>query len=138
MDPHDPSEEGVPPGESTLNGNTIISAIRSPQHEPEETSDFDPNGYDSSLPPLATMTNGVDHEQVLHSPRPSSSGSAKSVARLEEQATNFSQAEVGVKQHISTDIKSLFRLARSAGIERTEFERIVKTELEMLSMMELE
>jgi hypothetical protein len=45
---------------------------------------------------------------------------------------------VGIKQHISTDIKSLYRLAKSGGIERAEFERIVKTELDMLAMMDLE
>jgi hypothetical protein len=61
-----------------------------------------------------------------------------SVDRLEREAASHSQAEVGIKQHISTDIKSLYRLARSAGIDRVEFERIVKTELEVLSMMDVE
>jgi len=77
-------------------------------------------------------------ESTLHSPRPSSSRSAGSIERLEHKANTHSQAEVGIKQHISTDIKSLYRLARSAGIERDEFERIVKTELDCLSLMELE
>jgi hypothetical protein len=48
------------------------------------------------------------------------------------------QAEVGVRQHISTDIKSLYRLARATGISRAEFERIVRTELDVLGMMELD
>ena len=46
------------------------------------------------------------------------------------------RAQFGIKQHISTDIKSLFRLAKSAGMDRGEFERIVRTELEVLGLME--
>jgi hypothetical protein len=119
MDPHDPDENGgLAPGESTLDGTALTAAARPP--------------------PLAPVTNGHDTEEVLHSPRPSSSRSAKSVEHLEYRALSVSQAEVGIKQHISTDIKSLFRLARSAGIERDEFERIVKTELGCLSLMDLE
>jgi hypothetical protein len=57
---------------------------------------------------------------------------------LEREAESHSQAEIAIKQHISTDIKSLFRLARSAGIEREEFERIIQRELEVLPMLELD
>lgn len=141
MDPHDPEEEGqLAPGESTLNGHTLTTpAPREPQTEPIETTNFHPNGCDSSLPPLApVITNGHAVESTLHSPRPSSSRSARSIERLEHKANTHSQAEVGIKQHISTDIKSLYRLARSAGIERGEFERIIKTELDCLSLMEME
>jgi hypothetical protein len=137
MDPHDPSEEQIAPGESTLNGHTIIPSTRSPKHRPVETTNLGSQGYDSSLPPA--QENGSKAEEGIIHPRPSSSGSmASSVENLESKAANSSQAEIGVKQHISTDIKSLFRLARSAGIEREEFERIVKTELEMLAMLDLD
>jgi len=140
MDPHDPSEEGLAPGESTLDGTAFTPTVRRPQTDPMETSNIGHFGYDSSLPPpLAPITKGAEtSEGVLHSPRPSSSRSDKSVEQLEKRAMSSSQAEVGIKQHISTDIKSLFRLARSAGIDRDEFERIVKTELDCLSLMELE
>jgi len=47
-------------------------------------------------------------------------------------------AQTAIKAHISTDIKSLFRLARKTGIEREDFERIVRTELEFLGMLEQE
>lgn len=59
-----------------------------------------------------------------------------SVSVLENSAAAQLRAEVSVKQHISTTIKSLFRLARVSGIARKEFERIVKTELEILEMVE--
>jgi hypothetical protein len=143
LDPHDPSEETMAPGESTLNGDTIVPSSRPIQVEPAETTNLGSFGYDSSLPPQHNGTNGTSHainegqEEIIH-PRPSSSSSSNSIERLERKAENFSHAEVGIKQHISTDIKSLFRLARSAGIEREEFDRIVKTELEMLEMMDLD
>ena len=60
------------------------------------------------------------------------------VERLEKNARSASSAEFGIKQHISTDIKSLYRLARPAGIDRDEFERIVKTELDVLGFMDKE
>jgi hypothetical protein len=145
LDLHDPSEETMAPGESTLNGDTIVPSTRTIQHEPIETTNLGPSGYDSSLPPPPQQngSNGTarevdgQSEDILH-PCPSSPTSINSIERLERKAENFSHAEVGIKQHISTDIKSLFRLARSAGIETAEFERIVKTELEMLAMMDLD
>lgn len=143
MDPHDPAEQGIAPGESTLNGNTFTAGSKEVQHEPAETTNLGPSGHDPSLQPhQAELTNGsklpTDRDDEIYHPRPSSSSSSRSVDRLEQQAVSHSQAEVGIKQHISTDIKSLYRLAKSAGIDRFEFERIVKIELDMLAMMDLE
>lgn len=141
MDPHDPSEQGMAPGESTLNGNTFTAGAREVHDESVETKP-DLNGHDSSVPHELELTNGtvfsVERDDAILHPRPSSSSSTKSVDHLEQQAASHSQAEVGIKQHISTDIKSLYRLAKSAGIDRAEFERIVKTELDMLALMDLE
>ena len=81
--------------------------------------------------------NGIA-ESLLH-PRPESSASSNSsqlVARLEEEAGRQGQSEFGVKQHISRSVRSLFMLSRASGIEREEFERLVKTELDVLGMME--
>ncbi|KAF2707728.1 hypothetical protein K504DRAFT_458203 [Pleomassaria siparia CBS 279.74] len=165
LDSHDPDEEGLAPGESTLNGNSL-NIHRAPQVEPLETSNLGPNGYDSSLPPasIADTANGLSHLKeirkdslgldnqisdppletnkspdrfaTLNHPRPSSSASSGSVEKLERQATSNSNAELAIKQHISTDMKSLFRLARTAGIEREEFERIIMRELEVLPLLE--
>ncbi len=80
-----------------------------------------------------------DRGEVLQ-PRPtsssSSSGSSRTVEKLESTAAALGQSEIGVKQHISTSVKSLFRLARAAGMERGEFERLVRTELDVLGLME--
>jgi len=84
---------------------------------------------------------GVADVGGLIQPRPSSSGSSGSetVDRLEKRAemeASREASEVGIKQHISTSVKSLYRLARVSGIEREEFERLIRTELEVLGLME--
>jgi hypothetical protein len=154
LDAHDPDEENPAAGESTLNGNAL-SYSREPQTEPLETTNLGPNGYDSSMPPA--YTNGLMNENGVHGndsavhlesieepvtainqPRPSSSASTNSVERLERKAEHYGQAELAIKQHISTDIKSLFRLAKASGIDREEFERIIQRELEVLPMLEQE
>ncbi|ORY03998.1 hypothetical protein BCR34DRAFT_591348 [Clohesyomyces aquaticus] len=162
LDSHDPDEQGPGPGESTLDGNAM-KIRREPQTEPLETTNLGPDGYDSSMPPaFSPPTSGLDelHDRrhdsgimggerpeykenidedrfaALNHPRPSSSASSNSVEKLEREAESHSQAELAIKQHISTDLKSLFRLARTAGIDREEFERIVKRELEVLPLLE--
>jgi hypothetical protein len=103
----------------------------------------DPAGeiFTNSLSP--TMERGdFDHMEGLAHPRPgSSTGSSGSdtVERLERRAAareSREQSETGIKQHIGTSIKSLYRLAKVAGIERDEFERIVRTELDCLTLMD--
>lgn len=75
----------------------------------------------------------------LAHPRPESSASSNgsnTVLKLEEQAGRQEASEFGVKQHVSRSIRSLFLLSRAAGIDRDEFERMVKTELDVLGMVE--
>ncbi|XP_014555301.1 hypothetical protein COCVIDRAFT_102739 [Bipolaris victoriae FI3] len=155
LDAHDPDEESPAAGESTLNGN----ALNYTQSEALDISNLGPNGYDSSV--ASAHTNGLmngngiqSYDSALHQmsvdqdrdtaanalnhPRPSSSASSNSIEKLEQKAESSSQAELAIKQHISTDIKSLFRLARASGIDREEFERIIQRELEVLPMLEQE
>ncbi|KAK4128823.1 hypothetical protein N657DRAFT_639326 [Parathielavia appendiculata] len=79
---------------------------------------------------------------VMAQPRPGSSASASSsngsqtVARLEGAAETRQQAEFGVRQHIARSIRSLFLLSRASGIDRDEFERMVRMELDVLGMVE--
>ncbi|CAG9938390.1 unnamed protein product, partial [Clonostachys rosea f. rosea IK726] len=58
------------------------------------------------------------------------------IEKLEEEAGRKDQSDFGVKQHISRSIRSLFMLSRASGIEREEFEQLVKTELDVLGMVE--
>ncbi|KAK3300923.1 uncharacterized protein B0H64DRAFT_27018 [Chaetomium fimeti] len=82
--------------------------------------------------------NSQDESWVLAHPRPgsASSNASQTVARLEEAAESREQTEFGVKQHISRSIRSLFLLSRASGIDREEFERMVRTELDVLGMVE--
>ena len=128
LDNDDPSENRGAMGESTLNGDVMTSSMR-------RVSGFD------DLPSRTTyaLPNGsqavVADEGISHPTASPPTGPA-AVSRLEESAESQSIAEVAAKQHVSTSIKSLFRLCRSSGIERSEFDRMVRTELETLGMME--
>jgi hypothetical protein len=133
-DPYDPSEDVTAPGQSTLDhhGREFLDS-GPPSASLRATANGDSLPENAKTDPTNLVISVPD--TPVH-PRPLSASSAESVERLERQAETQSQAEVGIKQHISTDIKSLYRLAKSAGIEREEFERIVKTELDMLSFMD--
>ncbi|PYI06205.1 hypothetical protein BO78DRAFT_120464 [Aspergillus sclerotiicarbonarius CBS 121057] len=129
MDNHDPEEEQPELGASSLNGDMLAKLLQR-QFNGEET-DKPGHAHDSSA---GAAANG-DHTGLNH-PRPSSisSASSEAVAKLEQEAENQSTYEVGVKQHIGSSIKGLFRLAKATGISRTEFQSLVQTELELLNV----
>ncbi|KAB8356642.1 hypothetical protein FH972_024219 [Carpinus fangiana] len=120
LDGHDPDEE-----ESAREAN---STLQDPAVLPERT-----------LHSIQTTNLPTAADREVHSPSPTRPGSAgSSVAQqLERSVSDDSPAETGVKQHISYELKSLFRLARSAGIDRAEFDRIVRLELDTLDMMDI-
>ncbi|KAL2259900.1 hypothetical protein VTK26DRAFT_6269 [Humicola hyalothermophila] len=94
-------------------------------------------------PPSPSARSREDEEktQALLHPRPESSASSNGsqmVAKLEEEAEKQEQSEFGVRQHISRSIRSLFLLSRASGIDREEFERVVRAELGVLGMVEQE
>ncbi|KAI9868991.1 MAG: hypothetical protein M1813_002814 [Trichoglossum hirsutum] len=72
---------------------------------------------------------GDTTEPSLNQPRPSFSSGSSVVARLEKTAASELWADIGVKQHISASIKSLFRVARVAGIGNERFIRLLENEL---------
>jgi hypothetical protein len=138
MDNHDP-DEAKQNGEveSSLGKDEIARKLRS-NLSPGHGSELSEMSTVSSEPsPYADGANG-EIDGVVQ-PRPSSSssgGSHATVERLEREAAVREQSEIGIKQHIGTSIKSLWRLAKVSGIERVEFERLVRTELDCLSMMD--
>ncbi|KAI9852631.1 MAG: hypothetical protein M1838_000079 [Thelocarpon superellum] len=77
------------------------------------------------------------YESLSH-PRPASSSSSASetISRLEDNAAAQTESDLAIRQHIGTSLKSLYRLSKAAGIERREFERLVRTELRVLGMMD--
>ncbi|OTA23738.1 hypothetical protein BTJ68_13557 [Hortaea werneckii EXF-2000] len=152
LDNHDPDEDNPAlTSDSTLTGDALLRA----QARHLETSGTIPpnlNPTSSSAenhgakPPHDSALASLDRS--LEMPRPlspgSSSGSRGShVGRLEQEAEAMGRggggsesAQRAIKQHISTDIKSLFRLARSAGMKRGEFEEVVRRELSVLCLLD--
>ncbi|KAK3341445.1 hypothetical protein B0T25DRAFT_342329 [Lasiosphaeria hispida] len=143
MDNHDPDEE-VP--EEFLAPPPL--GLARPSHPPESAERTELNETSGAWtladpprsPSVRSSRSRDDDERaatLLH-PRPASSASTNgslTVAKLEESAEKQEQNEFGVKQHVSRSIRSLFLLSRSSGIEREEFERMVKTELDVLGMV---
>ena len=128
LDNDDPSENRGATGESTLHGDVMASSmgrVSGLDDLPSRATYALPNGSRAAI-----ADEGISH------PTASPPTGPAAVSRLEESAESQSISEVAAKQHVSTSIKSLFRLCRSSGIERSEFDRMVRTELETLGMME--
>lgn len=130
LDSHDPDEEMEDAGDSTLNGNALQHFL---SRETDSQVDRDPPPYQGSFDNVV-----LEKEVEVNHPVPSSPSSRGSdtVARLEQHAERYTAAEVGIRQHISTSLKSMYRLAQSAGMDREEFERIVQREMETLSILD--
>ena len=142
MDNHDPDEAQQNGAvESSLGRDEITRELLLSSHDQELSS------TSAAWPSIPPETDGSDPSygqipfgnEMLAQPRPgSSTGSSGSdtVARLERRAAAREHSEVGIKQYISSSVKSLYRLAKGQGIERAEFERLVKTELDCLGLMD--
>ena len=131
MDNHDPAEDQPELGPSSLNGDILASLL---QRQVDGAGSTDQPARTNGYPPGAAANE--ESAMSLNHPHPSSDSinSSDAVAKLEQEAESRSSCEMGVKQHISSNIKSLFRLAKSTGISRTEFQSLVSTELEMLNL----
>ncbi|GKT42119.1 uncharacterized protein ColSpa_02300 [Colletotrichum spaethianum] len=138
MDAHDPDEEVegfdvAPP----LGLGTVVSQDNSDRGLNETNG-----SWTLAEPPRSPSLHShqdEDRAAMLLHPRPASSASSNGsrlVEKLEESVGKQEQNEFGVKQHVSRSIHNLFLLARSSGIDREEFERLVKTELDVLGMIE--
>jgi hypothetical protein len=137
LDSDDPSVDRKDVGESSLNGGTIAQLLQryagaidqQQTNQPGEAS----TNQDRELYDPVPNADAV----LLSHPRPASASSGSdAVSRLEQTAETQSASEMGVKQHISCNIKSLFRLARSTGISKAEFASLVERELEVLDLLD--
>ncbi|KAL6800292.1 hypothetical protein J3E68DRAFT_397879 [Trichoderma sp. SZMC 28012] len=148
MDNHDPDEEAQlrafvqPPLGLGRANNAADSFIVTDPNETRRSWSFDDADKASNSGSINNQAKSdlpSAQELALLHPRPESSASSNgshTVARLEASAGKQEQNEFGVKQHVSRSIRSLFLLARSSGIEREEFERLVREEMDVLSMIE--
>jgi len=85
-----------------------------------------------STPPTAISSSFP----IAPPPKSNESDSVPATAQLESSTSHMVQTEVAVKQHISTTIKSLYRLSKAAGMGRDEFESLIQTEIAVLSMLD--
>jgi hypothetical protein len=146
MDSHDPDEASAAESvESTLGTSSLTADLHRQLSHSTELSESSRAWSEDAPESRGRMPASYDdsghmaHILALAQPRPkssSSSSSAATVEKLEHTAASQVQSEIGVKQHISTSVTSLYRLARAAGVEREEFERLVRTELDVLGLME--
>lgn len=133
MDGYDPDEQHEELGQSTLSGDNLhrmLSGQRLDQGHETHTQ----NLAGLQIPEQADM---VPVSQPVPA-SPSSRAGSDTVARLERTAEAFSASEIAIKQHISYSVKSMYRLAKGAGIPRQEFEEMVQRELETLSLLDRE
>jgi hypothetical protein len=122
LDNDDPSEDTAEVGETSLNGNVFANLLQQHTRERERRDDGG-DGHEF-------------HEAIAMShPRPSSASSgSEAVTKLEKEAESQSVSEIAIKQHIATSIKSLYRLAKTTGMAREEFQSLIRTETELLSL----
>jgi len=129
MDNDDPSEDRRTFGESSLNGNLVAPST-------QQATEIEESHIRESIA-LPNGSGVEDADGGINQPTASLPMSRSStVSRLEESAKSQSMAEPAIMHHVSTSIKSLYRLCRSSGIERSEFDRMIQNEMDTLGMME--
>ncbi|KAK6499059.1 hypothetical protein TWF481_011628 [Arthrobotrys musiformis] len=69
-------------------------------------------------------------------PKPEVATAKRIVAGLESAAEVHTQSEVAIQQHVSTSIKSLYRLWKAGGMDTEEFGRFLEREVEVLKVVE--
>lgn len=141
MDNHDPDEEANVEVSPPLGlASREMDAAQNGYSDGEVAENGIQDSWMLTEPPKSSSPHSKsgDEPNLVHPfPRPgSSAGSNASIEKLEAAAARQEQNDFGVKQHVSRSIKSLFLLSRASGIDREEFERMVKTELDMLGLME--
>ena len=134
MDRHDPDEEMEETAETTLNGNALHNIIT---QQADQSMGREPPPYQgtSHMNDRDEDEKNVEVQQPVPDSPISRTGS-DAVARLEDAAESFNASEMGIRQHIGTTVKSMYRLAKSVGMDREEFERLVQRELETLSIFD--
>lgn len=128
METHDPSEESNQVGDWSLHGDVLTTIMR---RQSSGVEDCEPTQRDSMVHSRRMEAHAapVSHPE----PSPLSSANPNAVPRLEERADQQSASEIGIRQHISTTMQSLYRLANRSGMEREEFNRIIEREMERIA-----
>lgn len=143
MDGHDPDEavEGV---DSGLGNHHVDQYNSASQAQPQETSHIvQPRPHSLSHSSTSSgarsaivsaleekaEADSIQHSPVVVSPLHLSPSSQPSVDRE-------TQSEIAIRQHISTSLKSMYRLARATGMDREAFRDLVEREAALCGMEE--
>ncbi|KFY62625.1 hypothetical protein V496_04483 [Pseudogymnoascus sp. VKM F-4515 (FW-2607)] len=135
LDAHDPDEAGA---------NGEVESSLGAQHEREFASPAvlgNENGNGNGNGITEAERAGRERDAHIEQPRPrsaasSTSGRSAAVEVLEEKVEREGRHDTAVRQHIGASMKSLYRLARAAGMERGEFRALVETELAVVGVEE--
>jgi len=133
LDGHDPDEAEDAAGvESSFNHHepARMSGHDNARRETQRAQPTYTAAQDEEIP----ITTAATHDRI-HSPSPTRPASSQS--NVEQLETEASSASFAVKNHLSMQMKSMYRLARATGIEHDEFVRLVETELAVLPMIDL-
>ncbi|OBT98073.1 hypothetical protein VE01_03728 [Pseudogymnoascus verrucosus] len=131
LDAHDPDEAGA---------NGEVESSLGAQHEREFVSPaVHSNGNGNGITEVERA--GRERDAQLEQPRPrsaesSTSGRSAAVEVLEDKVEREGRHDTAVRQHIGASVKSLYRLARAAGMGRAEFRALVETELAVVGVEE--
>ncbi|KAI4234670.1 MAG: hypothetical protein L6R40_006676 [Gallowayella cf. fulva] len=136
MDNDDPSADRSAIGESFLNGDTITSTVHNAATQSTPQPPFNERfAHEDHISAPQPSHTAVERSETASS-NAEGSDSSPVVDKLEGSAMMQSQTELAVRQHVASTMKSLYRLARSTGMEMADFEKVVHMEVEMLRFEE--
>ncbi|OBT90491.1 hypothetical protein VE02_01210 [Pseudogymnoascus sp. 03VT05] len=131
LDAHDPDEAGA---------NGEVESSLGAQHEREFVGPaMLGNGNGNGITEVERA--GRERDALIEQPRPrsaasSTSGRSAAVEVLEDKVEREGRHDTAVRQHIGASVKSLYRLARAAGMGREEFRALVEMELAVVGVEE--
>lgn len=137
LDSHDPDEEeAAAASNSTLQGNALNATTTTSSSSAQPPA---PQPQPRSLYPADPPRQLVPHPIAPRPLSPASTTSGKSVEHLERRArteADLARAEHGVRTFIGSEVRGLFRLAQSVGMDRDEFDECIRRELDLVGMLE--
>lgn len=106
---------------------------------PQTGVSYDNHPISSSSPPPLSPSYTIQSKSTAvtqHTNAPALNSNNINVEKLEQQAQVDEKFETAIRQHVSTSMKSLYRLWKVSGMEKEEFDAVIKTELEVLGIMD--
>ncbi|EPS37298.1 hypothetical protein H072_9074 [Dactylellina haptotyla CBS 200.50] len=97
---------------------------------------FEPQDADTATPLTAFTHPSAKVSPTITTSHPQKADNKRVVADLESAAEVHTQSEVAIQQHVSTSVKSLYRLWKAGGMDAEDFGRFLEREVEVLRVIE--